>query len=84
MAYPLDPTLSDLCDRRENLRIQLSVADDAVRPDTRLLLNGRASLILLEAEIVALRRKLGRPLVVVPGDMPTWSIKPEPRSAVYA
>lgn len=59
MALDYDRTLSQLCDQREDLRIQLSVAADVARPDTRALLTGRATLILLEAEIVARRRILG-------------------------
>lgn len=84
MAYEIDTTLSQLCERREDLRVQLSLADDAVHPDTRRLLNGRASLILIEAEIVARRRALGRPQISVGRDMPAWSIRPAPRSRIPA
>lgn len=59
MPLDYDRTLSQLCDEREDLRIQLSLAGDVPRPDTRALLNGRARLILLEADIVARRRILG-------------------------
>ena len=59
MALDYDRTLSQLCDEREDLRIQLSLSRDVPRPDTRALLNGRARLILLEADIVARRRVLG-------------------------
>jgi hypothetical protein len=60
MALDNDRILSQLCDQREDLRVQLSIATDAPRPDTRHLLTGRARLILLEAEIVDRRRALGR------------------------
>lgn len=76
MAFEIDTTLSRLCERREDLRIQLSLAGDAVRPDTREVLTGRASLILLEAEIVARRRLLGRPQMPAPREVPAWSIRP--------
>ncbi|HEV2567832.1 hypothetical protein [Sphingomonas sp.] len=59
MALDYDRTLSRLCDEREDVRIQLSLAGDVPRPDTRVLLTGRARLILLEADIVARRRVLG-------------------------
>jgi hypothetical protein len=60
MALDNDRTLSQLCDQREDLRVQLSIETDAPRPDARHLLTGRAKLILLEAEIVDRRRVLGR------------------------
>lgn len=66
MAYEMDRTLSELCDRRDDIRIQLSLAGDMSRPDKRELLNGRAGLIILEAQIVARRRALGRPQITVP------------------
>lgn len=59
MALDYDRTLSQLCDEREELRIQLSLAGEKPVPDTRILLHGRAKLILLEADIVARRRILG-------------------------
>ncbi|NNM75353.1 hypothetical protein HJG53_00315 [Sphingomonas sp. ID1715] len=59
MALDYDRTLSQLYDEREDIRIRLSLAGDVPRPDTRALLNGRARLILLEADIVARRRALG-------------------------
>lgn len=66
MALDNDPTLSALCEQREDLRIQLSLATDVPRPDSRRLLTGRAALILLEAEIVARRRVLGRAQTITP------------------
>jgi hypothetical protein len=66
MALDNDPMLSQLCDQREDLRVQLSLATDTARPDARRLLTGRAKLILLEAEIVARRRVLGRAQTIQP------------------
>jgi hypothetical protein len=60
MTLEIDRTLSQLCEEREDLRVQISLATDVPRPDTRQLLTGRAKLILLEAEIVARRRLLAR------------------------
>jgi len=85
MAYEIDTKLSQLCERREDLRIQLSLATDAPRPDTRELLSGRAGLILLEAEIVARRRLLGRPQLTSTQAIPAWSVRPgrKARSAAH-
>jgi hypothetical protein len=47
MALDNDRTLSQLCDQREDLRVQLSIETDAPRPDNRHLLIGHAKLILL-------------------------------------
>ena len=66
MALDYDRTLSQLCEQREDLRVQLSLAADVPRPDPRALLTGRTQLVLLEAEIVARRRALGhaQPILV--------------------
>jgi hypothetical protein len=64
MSLDKDRTLSQLCDDREDLRVQLSLATHVARPDTRELLIARAKLILLEAKIVARRRALGLALPI--------------------
>jgi hypothetical protein len=72
MAFETDRILSQLCDERDDVRIRLSLAGEAVRSDARDLLTGRARLILLEAEIGARRRILGRaqPIQVSPAAPP--------------
>lgn len=84
MPFETDTTLSQLCERREDLRIQLSLASDAPRPDTRALLNSRAGLIVLEADIAARRRVLGRPQVAIPRDVVSWTPRHARRRAFHA
>jgi hypothetical protein len=67
MALDNDRTLSKLCEQREDLRVQLSIATDTARPDAGQLSTVRARLNLLEAEIVDRRRVLGRAQTIQTG-----------------
>lgn len=74
MAFEIDTKLTQLCEQREDVRIQLSLSSDAARPDTSALLNGRARLLLLEDEITARRRALGRRALPRSSDVPVMAM----------